>query len=49
LNEDQPGSGRGPDVDLKELSKRHISSIDKFYRMYAGAGSELTAFEDGTI
>jgi hypothetical protein len=49
-SENQSGSdSRSNDVDLKELNRRHLSSIDKFYRMCAGAGSEITAFEDGTI
>jgi len=46
----QPGSGRRQNgLDLKDLNRRHVSSIDKFYRMCAGTGSEITAFEDGTI
>ena len=47
---DQSGSGPKPnDADLKDLNRHHIGSIDKWYRMCAGAGSEITAFEDGTI
>jgi hypothetical protein len=46
----QSGSGpRQNGLDLKDLNKRHASSIDKFYRMCAGAASKITAFEDGTI
>ena len=46
----QSGSGpRQNGVDLEDLNKRHRSSIDKWYRMCAGGGSEITAFEDGTI
>jgi hypothetical protein len=46
----QSGSGRRQnDVDLEDLNKRHRSSIDKWYQMCAGAGSEITTFEDGTI
>ena len=49
-SENQSGSDpRSNDVDLKDLNRRHTSSIDKWYRMCAGAGSEITAFEDGTI
>jgi hypothetical protein len=36
-------------LDLEDLNLRHVSSIDKLYRMCAGAGSEITAFEAGTI
>jgi len=44
---DQSGSDPKPNgVNLKDLNRRHISSIDKWYRMSAGAGSEITAFED---
>jgi hypothetical protein len=35
--------------DFDDLNSRHVSSINKWYRMFAGAGSEITAFEDGTI
>jgi hypothetical protein len=36
-------------LDLEGLNKRHVSSIDKWYRMCAGVGSEITAFEHGTM
>jgi hypothetical protein len=47
---DQPESGPSHNgLDLRDLNRRHISSIDKCYRMCAGAGSEITAFEHDTI
>jgi hypothetical protein len=46
----QWGSGpRQNGLDLKDLNSRHVRSIDKWYRMCTGAGSEITAFEEGTI
>jgi hypothetical protein len=36
-------------LDLKDLNSRHVRSIDKWYRMCTGAGSKITAFEEGTI
>jgi hypothetical protein len=46
----QSGSGpRQNAFDLEDLNRRHVSSTDKWYRMCAGAGSEITGFEDGTI
>lgn len=47
--DDQSGARRRQHSDLNDLNRRHVSSIDKFYRMCAGAGSEITAFEDPTI
>jgi hypothetical protein len=47
---DQSGSGpRQNGVDLEDLNSRHVRSIDKWYRMCTGAGSKITAFEEGTI
>jgi hypothetical protein len=46
----QSGSGpRQNGLDLKDLNSRHVRSFDKWYRMCAGAGSKITAFEEGTI
>ena len=36
-------------LDLASLNARHISSSDKFFRMFGGAASTLTAFEDGIL
>ena len=38
-----------PAFDLDEINRRHIRSIDKFYRMYAGAASKLLSYEDGIL
>jgi hypothetical protein len=51
-NDSTGQSGSGPrqnGLDLKDLNSRHVRSIDKWYRMCAGAGSKITAFEEGTI
>src|SRR5207244_3737987 len=36
-------------LDLKSLNERHLSASDKFFRMYAGAASSITAFDGGII
>ena len=35
--------------DLKPVNKRHINSIDKLYRMHAGASTHLTRLGDGVF
>lgn len=34
---------------VEEINQQHISRIDKFFRMYAGAASKLIAFDAGYI
>jgi hypothetical protein len=42
-NEDNPG------FDIREVNTRHIHTVDKFFRMFAGAASKLVSYGDGTI
>jgi hypothetical protein len=37
------------DPNLREIARRHIYKIDKWYRMFGGASSDLLSFEDGTL
>jgi hypothetical protein len=36
-------------LDLAGINKRHVRGVDKWYRMYAGAASNLTSFDNGII
>jgi hypothetical protein len=36
-------------IALAALNERHLRTSDKFFRMFAGAASVITAFEDGII
>ncbi len=36
-------------LDLADLNDRHTRNHDKWYRMFVGAASRITAFEGGVI
>jgi len=36
-------------IDIKAVSQRHVSSIDKLYRMHGGLSSELISYDSGVI
>lgn len=36
-------------LNVKEITSRHISNVDKFYRMYAGLASNLERYENGIL
>lgn len=46
---DNSVEGRAAPLDLKLLNDRHIRTSDKFFRMFAGAASQITAFEEECI
>ena len=48
MSEDE-GEGEGEAVDLDTLNRRHISAVDKFYRMFAGASSRVTRVGGGSF
>ena len=38
-----------PKLDLEQINHRHIHGIDKFFRMFGGAASQLLSFDDGIL
>src|SRR5208283_395888 len=46
---DGTGTPTKEGLDLAVINERHVRGVDKWYRMYAGASSHLTSFENGII
>ncbi|MCB1086842.1 MAG: hypothetical protein KDM63_07340 [Verrucomicrobiae bacterium] len=42
-------SPTAPSFDLEAVNRRHIRSIDKFFRIYCGAASRLLSYEGGLL
>ena len=43
------GGGMEEKIDIEAISRRHIYSIDKLYRMHGGLSSDLVSYDSGVI